>query len=288
MNNSLEKGNSLEHAVRAIETAILDVSPTLNRNKFLIDSKRIVSIAGVHHEIDIWVEVDIGNDYKSIFIFECKNWEEKVGKNEIIVFSEKIKAVQAQKGFFVAKSYTKDAEAQSNSDPRIKLLFATQHDPGPAPFEFHCVSKELKHIDIQFSERSQNRHRNRTPIDIKTANAILSNEKIDFMKYTEEWANVISDARLKTFDSATLKEGVYPLEAKDTRIFRHRELKINNSFPDSASLKVIFNVQIVRPKVISDFEITSRGRVTSFDTVNIRDGSFSVDFISTVKNESAP
>src|SRR5437763_15769992 len=95
-----EKGDQLERAVRAIEQAILAQSPGLKQNAFRIESKKLLVSDGVKHEIDLWVQVDIGPGYDSIFIFECKNWEEKVSKNEIIIFSEKIKATNAQRGFF--------------------------------------------------------------------------------------------------------------------------------------------------------------------------------------------
>lgn len=89
---SHEKGNALELAVRAIEVAILRTSPSYNEKTFLIESKKIIQVGGVRHELDIWVRVALGVGYDAIFILECKNWQEKIGKNEIIVFTEKIQA----------------------------------------------------------------------------------------------------------------------------------------------------------------------------------------------------
>jgi hypothetical protein len=114
-----DKGNALEVAVASIERLILDTSPHLIERPFLFESKKIINAGGVHHEIDIFVTIDLGGGYKSVYIFECKNWEASVGKNEIIVFAEKIDVTQAQHGYFVAKSFTKDAEAQATSNPRI-------------------------------------------------------------------------------------------------------------------------------------------------------------------------
>jgi hypothetical protein len=57
------------------------------------------NLGGVHYEIDIFVTIDLSNGYKSVFIFECKNWQEPVGKNEVIVLSEKIAGAQAQHGY---------------------------------------------------------------------------------------------------------------------------------------------------------------------------------------------
>ncbi len=111
MKTPLQKGNELESVVRSIESAILQSSPNLRESTFKIESKKVATVDGVRHEIDVYVEVDIGKGYTAIFIFECKNWQDAVGKNDIIVFSEKIDALQAQRGFFVAKSFTRYAKA---------------------------------------------------------------------------------------------------------------------------------------------------------------------------------
>ena len=83
----------------------------------------------MRHEIDIYVTADLAPGYKSMSIFECKNWEEAVGKNEIIIFSEKIDASHATSSCFVAKSYTYDAVTQAKQDPRITLLLTSEYDP---------------------------------------------------------------------------------------------------------------------------------------------------------------
>jgi hypothetical protein len=135
------KGVELEVAVHTIENHILASSPALRENSFTIESWKRVTVGGVHHEIDIFVSVDLGKGYTAVFIFECKNWETAVGKNEIVIFSEKIDALQAQRGYFVAKSFTKDAQAQAVKDPRITLLIATEHDPAMTPRSTFSITR---------------------------------------------------------------------------------------------------------------------------------------------------
>jgi len=125
MTTPLEKGNALEAAVLAIEELILRVSPNVKEKTYLIESKKIVSVGGVRHEIDIFVTFELGPGYKPVFIFECKNWKEAVGKNEIIIFSKKIDISHATSGCFVAKAYTSDAVSQAKMDPRITLLLGS-------------------------------------------------------------------------------------------------------------------------------------------------------------------
>jgi hypothetical protein len=111
MTTPQQKGNSLEAAVAAIEALILATAPGLREKTFLIESKKIVKVDGVRHEIDIFVTIDLGQEYKSIFIFECKNWKDAVDKNEIIILSEKVRATAAAHGYLVA-----------NSSPRMPWL----------------------------------------------------------------------------------------------------------------------------------------------------------------------
>src|SRR5262245_8965368 len=120
------KGNRLELAVQTIERAILLSNPALAHAKVEIEPKKCVVVDGVKHEIDVFVSLDNGGGYQSIYIFECKNWEEPVGKNEIIIFIEKIRACRATKGWFVAQRFGSFAHAQSALEHRCELLTATE------------------------------------------------------------------------------------------------------------------------------------------------------------------
>src|SRR5258707_7903089 len=115
MDTPKDKGDALENAVAAIEEVILQSSAGLGR-KPIVEKKKIIRVDGVRHEIDVYVTADLAPGYKSIFIFECKNWKEAVDKNAIIIFSKKIEVSHATSGCFVAKSYTSDAVSQAKGD----------------------------------------------------------------------------------------------------------------------------------------------------------------------------
>src|ERR1700688_2948523 len=105
MSTPAQKGDALQRAVRAIEQHIISTNPSLSEKTFIVEEKKIICVGGVHHEIDIHVTVDPAPGYAAIHIFECKNWKKPVGKSEVIDFSEKIKAVNAANGYFIAKSF---------------------------------------------------------------------------------------------------------------------------------------------------------------------------------------
>jgi hypothetical protein len=62
-----EKGNALENAVRGIETLLLSLSPSLQRETYKIESKKIINVGDVRHEIDVYVSVNVGRQYETIF-----------------------------------------------------------------------------------------------------------------------------------------------------------------------------------------------------------------------------
>jgi hypothetical protein len=136
MTSSQQKGDALEVAVAAIEHVILHNS--LSVSGIQLERKKRINVGGVHHEIDLFLTIDSGAGYKSIFIFECKNWQDAVNKNEIIIFSKKILDSSAAMAFFVAKAYTSDAIAAAKLDPRIVLYTAIKYDPTKEATEFYC------------------------------------------------------------------------------------------------------------------------------------------------------
>ncbi len=276
MTTPLDKGNELENAVKAIEHTILQSSSGLEKDTFLIESKKIVIVDGVRHEIDVWVEIDHGKGYKSFFIFECKNWESSVGKNEIIVFSEKIDAVQAQKGFFIAKTFTKDAEAQAKKDRRINLLCATQYSVEniPIPFDFHFVLREKTHGDLTFEEKNTGKKakREKMKLDLANIQCELNGKIIDINKYLQDWIKDCVDNYLSTFPSGKKEEGSYDLRTHDERKFYNRELIVDGKEIEKMKLDVSFTVRVVRPGIVSHYEVQSRGRILSLAPVQLEGG----------------
>ena len=50
MTTAQQKGNALEAAVLAIEEVILRTSPNVKEKTYLIESKKLINVGGVHHE----------------------------------------------------------------------------------------------------------------------------------------------------------------------------------------------------------------------------------------------
>ena len=276
MATSNDIGKELEEAVGAIETMILRSFPEYREDTFVIQTRKVVTVGGVRHEIDIWVEIDLGKEYKSVFIFECKNWKAKVSKNEVIVFSEKVKVVQAQRGFFIARSFTKDARSQARKDLRTELLLAKKHDPGGVivPFDFHVINREKTDVMVTVYERGigPDAPHQCQPIDISPAEVALHGQSLDLSAYVQDWASQVADEREKHFPSGTLPEGTYNLEATEERHYAPKQFVLNGRDIERVVLKVSFRVRLVRPPVVSDYEVETRGRILSLAPIQLDAG----------------
>jgi Restriction endonuclease len=268
-----EKGNALEQAVAAVEANILRTAPGLAQETFRIDNKKIINVDGVHHEIDIFVTVEHGKGYDSAFIFECKNWQESVGKNEIIVFSEKISAARAQRGFFVAKSFTKDARLQASKDPRMELLVVAEHDPAiPVPFGFHTIVTVRDSIHVEFATKGSSGTQ-AFPIDVSTALAKLTDIDMSLSDCVLAWADECMNENVNKFPTHKLSPGIYERTGECNRTFDPGKFFINGEEIQRCALSVRFHVHVFHPAILSYFEVQSRGRVVSFAPVTMPSGS---------------
>lgn len=230
----------------------------------------------MHHEIDIFVTIDLGQGYKSVFIFECKNWADAVGENEIIVFQEKLDAGQAQHGFFVAKSFTADAKAQASKEPRLSLLFVTEHSPEatPVPFDFHIINLELLHIDATF--HGWKHAGEESLVDLNTARANFQGSPVNIDQYLKAWAVDASNTKALAFRSERCPQGAYDQSTSAIREFGDGEFLLEGESIKKAELSVAFRVHVLRPPIVSHYEVRSRGRSLRFAPVGFGEDAMQV------------
>ena len=271
MSTALDIGSALESAVCAIERTILQTAPGLAENTFTIESKKVVIVGGVRHEIDVYVAVEAARGYGSVFIFECKNLRAAVGKNDIIVFSEKIDALQAQRGYFVAKSFSRYAERQAERDPRVTLLFASEFAPEdtPVPFDFHVAGMQTTHGDVEFQQRGAAGDSVHRPFDTSRVPARVNGPDVDLGAYIDQWITDAANDDLRSFPSSALPEGMHEYVTNHSRQFGLGELVVDGVDMEAASLALRRTVRVSRPPVVSHFQIQGRGRSLSLAPVDI-------------------
>jgi len=257
-----EKGDELEDAVHAIENTILMTAPGFAEGTFRIESKRIVSLDGVRHEIDLFVTAALPSGYDAVFVFECKNWEEKVGKNEIIIFSEKVRAANAQKGFFVARAFTKDAKAQAAKDARVQLLTAAHADPvGRVTFP-QFVSKDIGKTtaNVVFGGFGDGKFTD-PHMDLTGLSLTIDGVTTNASDYIREWIETVRQNRVMNSPSGNVPDGAYTIEFEDQRVFERGSAFLDVKPVRSLSLKGTAEIRLDTAAVLSVFEVKTRGRV---------------------------
>jgi hypothetical protein len=264
-----QKGNTLENAVRGIENLLLSLSPSLQRETYKIESKKIVSVGDVRHEIDVFISVDLGSAYKSVFIFECKNWKDPVGKNEVIIFSEKIDVCQAQWGCIVAKTFTSDAENQAKKDARIKLFHATEHDISlPAPFEFFIRLPRFTKVAIGLKPRVSI-NTSFASVKFDDARVLLMGLSLNMRELFELLGKPICTEDLLFSMNDAVPEGMYSRTVRHERAFKPAELYVDEQDIAVVVFDIEYEVLVKRRAIISHFEVETRGRFLEFEPMQV-------------------
>lgn len=268
------KGLRLEEAAEAIEGMILRFNPNLGQQPFRIDRRKVVTVQGCRHEFDLFVTIDLGAGYESIYVFECKNWQGAVGKNEVMVFSGKIAAVSASKGFLIANSFSQDAIAFAATDPRVILVHARE-----LPAEM--LSKMCQHRITWITQKITALQ----TIDAKGFRGTL----MPFDEATAAWrlelggkpvtTHVVMEStgqrRLSQCDEEShrlLPPGRYEYKSSLVVDFEGR-LRVNGRPMQCIAAEYIDIVEIAEPQLLWGFDVESRGRVLRHAEVTFEDGT---------------
>lgn len=284
MTSSQSKGKNLEEAIKQIETAILKSDPSLKEGAFRIEPRKIIQVAGVHHEIDIYVTITHVKSYDSVYIFEAKNWEEKVGKNEVINFSEKIKAASAQKGFFVAKNYTKDAENQAVLDSRLELLRVTEDFEVDIPDTHILLREKPGNINISLIGNKNKPLTASEAVMLSISDqdkemAEINGVKKMFKDFINDLYEKAVEDKLNHEPTNTFTEGEHILKHKII-VDYVPALNFQNKTFERVEAVIEFPIKIIKPQIVSRFDIKTRGRITTLEAVGFNtDNSITLSFI---------
>jgi hypothetical protein len=266
-NANTEKGRALEKAARLIQETIFKCDPKLKTSEFSIECNKTVSIDGVRHEIDILIKTLPGSSYESTSIFECKNWKEPVGKNEVILLGAKVKAISANRGVLVARRFTKDARAQANSDTRLSLVECT--DDFVAPFRveiFHVVHDPVQLI-VSVKERGVPTTNNPATLEWKEKPWRFNDNEVNALSFVDQRVREMLSQYEADNRAMYQARANHFGEASVQLVFRPGELTIGALDVEYMVLQIKFFVNHRIQKLLSKFELKGQGRAFSFEPV---------------------
>ncbi len=265
--------------MKGIETALLAMNPAVQSANYRVETRKVFVIEGVRHEVDVYVKVELGSGYDTIVLFECKNWQHKpAGKNDVIILSEKLKALSASKGYLVARGFTRDAKAQAKPDKRISLLRASDTAP---------IWPQLEYIHVLGRDRGDYKA---NLVFIAPAGAIPTstvplNGAVmvdgdrhssidDFIRPLVEGAIV---ERLATEATHELPAGSYRRHVSRRLLFN--KAAIGDVAVSGLNLQVDFGFHIARPAIESVFDVESRGRIYKSEITKLGPNYVSMTYV---------
>jgi Restriction endonuclease len=285
MSNGNEKGRLLEEGVQIIERHILSAEARIKDSELAIETRKIINHLGVRHEIDLYVRVIACHGYDAVFVFECKNWKDKVGKNEIIIFAEKIQVSAAQRGFFIATAFTQDAIAQAELNPRIQLVTATAEE-----MEHVMLLNEFHVLVVEYLDTSLNLfHATKADFvapsfDVDAAIASIDGTSLDLKAYLLTWQNDAQNRRMARWGTGNEPAGDYPVDTEEKRIFEAGSLIVNGESYASAKLSLSMVARVTRPRILARVDVHGRGTAYQLESVKAGEG----DLKLWVATSSAP
>lgn len=274
------KGDALEKSVQLLESIILGTNPATKDAIVTIEAKKILVVKGVTHEIDIYIIIDYGRGYKACFIFECKNWTKKVDKNEVIVFSRKIADVGAQTGYFIAKSFTRDAKAVAEQDDRISLLIATEELDVSTPLivDFQIFANVIIDSNATFKLHPNVTYRPGTLTEESLVH--YQNEAMLLRTFNDRMRHrLVSEIMSNVPGGVLAEERVFPYTRTQSVLFQRNELTIEYQECTQLDMRVTWATQKIRPPIVSKFDIKTRGRVVTYGSEIPLVGNFQISFV---------
>jgi hypothetical protein len=260
-----QKGKVLERAVKLIQEAVLKSDPKLKGISFSIETNKTIKVADVRHEIDVFVKTLPNSSYESTWIFECKNWSEPVGKNQVIYLTEKVKVVGATKGFLVAKEFTKDARAQANTDQRLGLITCADDFLSPLSFQLQHSVTEPTSIKVNLRRRGVPLNDIPVNLDWKNEKSYLNKNLVNLESFFNTKVEELIHENHRQNVVRYRFEGTHWGKHEKCIEFTNDELVIGDFDVETATVVVEFTVTIRNQKLISKFELQDQGQIFSFE-----------------------
>jgi len=262
MKSNKQKGEELEDAINAIERIIFSLQPGLREANITFERNKIVYLKEAKNEIDLFVHVDFGKELSTIFIFESKNWNKKVGKNEVVIFSEKVHEMKAQKGFIIAKSFTRDAISRSKTDGRVDLV-KVRDEIKISSFPIGFLLTSINGVNIILDGKGIQNGQIPSDSVISMDDQNLSVQEFAMKLCDEAKLEIESDPELTLKEHIFEKEKIFVFDTRNVKLGDHKIDRVKGTFQCETKL--------IPYLIKSQYDVEKRGRYTTIITDMTKD-----------------
>ena len=160
-------GKSFEELVQKLYQNILDLEHDEYRKIRVERDVKIIGKSGVKHQVDVYWEFEFaGITHKTII--EVKDWKNKVKKEQIMAFYEKIQDIQGlPMGIFVAKNGFQKGALEYARYHGIKLALIADGDiMNHLYMELNVRNRHIKNFQIKVNEEWKEKQQLNNKIEI--------------------------------------------------------------------------------------------------------------------------
>jgi hypothetical protein len=111
------------------------------------------------------------------------------------------------------------------------------------------------------------------PIDIETA--LLNGSPININDYIWPKIHKVVTEHVNTLPTNTFADGLYTYDVNIEIVVAPDCLVINGTERNKIQFQVSYQVEVIRPAIVSKYEVETRGRIYTFEPVKVGEGQFS-------------
>lgn len=265
----------LEEAVAGLVAPILGGMPIGNRT-FEISRNKILFPGGVRTEIDVYVREPAAN---AVYLFECKNLAEPVGKSDVVLFADKIQDHGAIHGFMVAPRFSKYARIRAERATRMTLLESSRHKINPVDLQsFSWVLQRIHCRELITSVGNM-----RPQLD---STAVVDGIAARFRDVLEIYARM--GAAQHVSENLAQAAGIHQMAFEQTWRFRPGGLLIAGDAAESLTLVGEVEFTTVNPTILYGYDVAKRCRFVKFERFQISDDAWADSLVITEAGARAP
>ncbi|HEU0048898.1 MAG TPA: restriction endonuclease [Nitrososphaera sp.] len=265
---STKKGAALEAAVRRIIETCLESDPKTKGLEFTVETNVRDMSSGVLHEIDLLVKTRPDSEHEATFLYECKNWNKPVGKNEVMVLAKKVDALRANRGFLVAKSLSKQAEKQLELEKRLRFLRCAEDFLSPFnTAEVIHISQEVLPTTVVVNWRDA-ALKNPAKLDPEKSRCRFNNEPEALLStFIRSRIDEIAASVRSEHHARFQNEGTHWGQTVKEISFSRNQFLVDGIEVESITVPFFCFVTCERRKIISNFELEGQGQVFAFEPI---------------------
>jgi len=216
--------------------------------------------------VDVFVQTHPDSDLAATFIYECKDWADPVSIKVVRDLADKVRTLNATRGFLVARQLTKDAKAHLDTNPNLQYIRCSSEFAGPLNTVTLCHSVRdpiARTVSLRFRGIPPSEHPSKLQWQGKTCR--FKNQDTDLQAIIEPCFEelVAEDTRQNAAKYA--QEGTHPSTIAGRLEFQPGEFLFDGMDVEHLEIQGHYHITVTRQQPRFTFELDQQGRAIAFE-----------------------